>query len=250
MIKNSMQKSVVMLANGWHSFKAYRLFATKDLSWVESYEGVIKSPYFWMVIFGHLLLLFFLTCTVSFSFLLTKQEPPEADEQKGTTIPAYIYHEDNAQLAHESSPGGSAPMDAAPPAQEKVVESSKNGIQKSSTQAQETVTPQDNAATVAIPNLVSDNKIKKPLLKLLSKATAAKLIYPRSASDFNITGVVKIRFLLFPAGGVTEVTLIKSSGSGVLDDAALTTVRSISPVKGVDAFLQKPEYVEVGIIYQ
>jgi TonB family protein len=251
MIKSSFQKGVLMLVGGWRSLAAYRFFAM--LSFVESRHYIPKSPYFWLVVFGHLLLLTLLTCSLSFSFT---HDPPEADEQKGTTVPAYIYHDENppvAQRLKSQRSMQSTPVASAASAQE----SAKNGIykpqvqaKKSSAQSVAIAEEESNPATVAIPTLVSDNKIKKSLLKLLSKATAAKLFYPRSASDFNIKGTVKIRFLLFPGGGVTEVTLLESSGSGVLDNAALTTIRSISPVKDVDLFLQKSEYVEVGIIYR
>ncbi|MDR3478677.1 MAG: TonB family protein [Gammaproteobacteria bacterium] len=87
------------------------------------------------------------------------------------------------------------------------------------------------------------------LLKLLSQATAAKLVYPKIAEDFRLRGTVKLKFLLFPDGRITQVSLVESSGSTVLDSAAMDTIRAISPVHGVDKYLQSPKIIQAGIIY-
>jgi protein TonB len=98
-------------------------------------------------------------------------------------------------------------------------------------------------------DLATKKGIDNMLLKLLSQATAAKLVYPKIAEDFRLRGTVKLKFLLFPDGKITQVGLVESSGSTVLDSSAMDTIRAISPVHGVDKYLQSPKIIQAGIIY-
>lgn len=91
--------------------------------------------------------------------------------------------------------------------------------------------------------------IDEPLLKELTRATAAKLYYPAKAAAFHIKGKVTIRFLLQPDGRVEEARVVESSGFSVLDEAALNTIRSISPVRDANLYLTKARYIHAGILF-
>lgn len=97
--------------------------------------------------------------------------------------------------------------------------------------------------------LIGETRIIKPLVKILARALSQTLRYPRVAADFNLRGVVLVGFVLDPDGYVTQTKIVKSSGAGVLDDAARDAVGAMSPVGDVHAYLNKPEFLVVGIIF-
>jgi TonB family protein len=204
-----------------------------------------KNLYFFSALLAHLILFLSLTCSFIFTW---HHDKPESDQKKGNFVPAFIY-----QPEHESS------LPFIPNHVRKKIAYSQSGQYENKQTAQtteqntaESINQQSNKQTnkpIAIPNLISDKKIDKPFLKLLSDATAEKLTYPKSASDLMVTGTVKVKFLLLPDGRVVNASVIQSSGTGVLDNAALATINAISPVKGVGKYLTTPQYLVVGIIY-
>jgi protein TonB len=97
--------------------------------------------------------------------------------------------------------------------------------------------------------LVGENKIIKPLVKILARALSQHLRYPRVAADFNLRGVVVVGFVLNPEGYVTETRVMQSSGAGVLDDAARDAVGAMSPVGDVHEYVSAPEFLVIGIIF-
>jgi TonB family protein len=208
-----------------------------------------------------LVLLLHLLLFLGFTLVLVDPElntPPEQDEESKAqrVLPSYVYQE-QPPPAPQDSPAAK-PSLLMPTADN----TAKNGILKPTTP-----TPK-RAATAAIPtmigkpsktqsgaphadpaNLVADKPTDKPLIKLLSRATGAKLFYPKSAQDFHITGMVRIQFYITPAGYVSQVVLLQTSGSAMLDQAGLYAISNISPVKGVDAYLKQPRTLSVGIIF-
>ena len=205
------------------------------------------SYFFLFALLCHLLL--FVGLTSSFTFWVhPAQDPPESDEQKGNYVPSYVYHEPPKPMSASAPVAPSTPVTKSVSGQQAV---SKQGLLPTTVKTpRETKTSKaSRSQSASIPNLISMKKIDKPLLKLLSKATIAQLRYPKSASDFLVKGRVLVEFMLFPSGLVSDVTLVQTSGSGVLDQAALDTINAISPVEGVDQYLQAPESIEVGIIF-
>ena len=66
------------------------------------------------------------------------------------------------------------------------------------------------------------------LAKIRSKIARAKR-YPRQARSEGLEGVCGIHFAIRPDGSLDFVELSKSSGSRLLDDEALATVRRAAP---------------------
>ncbi|MBK8009396.1 MAG: energy transducer TonB [Rhizobiales bacterium] len=62
-------------------------------------------------------------------------------------------------------------------------------------------------------------------------------IYPEQARAARITGVSMVRFTLAASGNVISVSLAGSSGTGVLDQAAIAMVRRASPFPPIPASL-------------
>ncbi len=98
-------------------------------------------------------------------------------------------------------------------------------------------------------HLIGENKIVAPLIKILARAISRHLMYPRVAADFNLRGTVLVSFILHPEGYVTSAHVMKSSGAGVLDDAARDAVGAMSPVGDVHEYVAAPEFLVVGIIF-
>lgn len=97
--------------------------------------------------------------------------------------------------------------------------------------------------------LVGEDKIVPPLVRLLAGAISPHLFYPRTAAEFNLQGVVLVGFTLHPEGYITGVKIVKSSGTGVLDDAARSGVGAANSIGNVTQYVSQPEFLVVGIIF-
>jgi outer membrane biosynthesis protein TonB len=161
-------------------------------------------------------------------------------------IPAYVAHE------NEQSP--SLLENSIQQTKPKEEETSPQGIEKPvvpqqltrSTQFQEVKVGQNQEDPV---HLIGDKKVSKSLIVLLGKAITAHLIYPKSAMDLNVQGISYIGFMIYPDGKVSDIKLLKTSSADVLDKAAYNAIHAIAPVKHVDTYIQKPEFIVFGIIF-
>lgn len=202
---------------------------------------VIRYSPIWISILIHLLLLF--SMTVVF-FPAVKYEPsPSMD------IPAYVYNEPLPQHANAKSPTSSSVKKSSPLGIEKPNSQPSMSVADSSSSANVEKQIKADKTTEAI-HLVGDkNTPPKPLIKIIGKALAAHLVYPKVAVDFNLKGRAIIGFTLHPDGSVSNVKVLKSSGAEVLDKAAVAGVANMGPLKGVSEFILKAEDMVVGIIF-
>lgn len=99
-------------------------------------------------------------------------------------------------------------------------------------------------------HLIGDEKIDKSLRVILGKAISQHLIYPKSAIDFHVHGTVLVGFILHPDGHVTNIRLVKPSSAGILNGAALSAIKEISPVSGIAEYLSTSRFLVVGIIFE
>lgn len=218
----------------------------------------------WLSLLGHLLLL---TSFAVVFFLAPKRELPSSAAP--AAVPSYLAQSpDVPSSAEEPAMKASNPPEQQ--AQETPKETAKEGIEKpvsvkaAPQKNAKPATPQRRAMTFsrdAVPeditnpmdqeplHLVGDSKIVKPLIKILARALARHLTYPRVAAELNLRGVVIVGFVLNPEGYVTEARVMKSSGTGVLDEEAREAVSAMSPVGDVHAYVEKPEFMTVGIIF-
>lgn len=81
------------------------------------------------------------------------------------------------------------------------------------------------------------------LAKIVGKIEAAKR-YPRTARRMGIQGTATVRFKLKPNGQLEKIELMESSGSKILDDASLETVREAAPLPYREGWLK------VGIVFK
>ena len=210
--------------------------------------------YFWLAILAHLLLF------LSFSLVLVFEPEQQFEKKSDRFLPAYLYKKENA-VSHASEPSppqlaqraaSSTPEENLPTQPRENALALKPALKKADPQHTSRVSPAKAPQTssyIEAESLKSGKPIDEPLLKELSRATSAKLFYPPQAAAFKIKGKATISFLLYPDGRVAEVTLAQSSGFRVLDEAALKTIKAISPVRDANMYLTKPRYLLAGIIF-
>jgi len=169
---------------------------------------------------------------------------PAAIKKAPVYIQSYFYDEEAAKAAPRAKP--------TPTPAENPLPTSRQGIEKpakpQSVELNQVIRTSANTDSQPV-HLVGDKKLDKPLLAILGKALTAHLVYPKIALDFNLRGVSIVGFTLSPDGRVSAVELLKSSQADLLDQAALSAVREMSPVSGVNTYISKPEPVVIGIIF-
>lgn len=187
--------------------------------------------YFWLALLIHIILL--ASFTVSLSFHATKPE-------LNLPIDTYIYQEEKNNPVQ--------PHPALDNPSEEKEETSKIGLEKPNPKKLLT-DKQTTAENMSVGKgeqninltLKTNNKMNKPLLNILTKAVAAHLTYPKIAIDFRLRGLVTLGFLLSPDGGISEIEVLKSSGTSVLDQAATSAIAASSPLKNIAPYLTKTE---------
>lgn len=86
-------------------------------------------------------------------------------------------------------------------------------------------------------------EVDQILKQIIRKIEAAKR-YPRVARKMGIEGKAVVRFKLKPQGQVETVEILESSGSEILDQASLQTVRDAAPLP------YKEGWLKVGIVFK
>lgn len=64
--------------------------------------------------------------------------------------------------------------------------------------------------------------------------------YPRLAREQGVEGVVLVRFKVAPTGDIEKVDVVRSSGSDVLDQASVRTVRRAAPMPYLNGWVEVP----------
>lgn len=186
----------------------------------------------------HLIVLF------CFSISLTNQNLSENATVVPPNLPAYVYREEKNN-----------PIKPMPKAQTQISqETSKLGINKShSPTPVQTSTSEPYSLKKGEQNinllLKASKNMNNALLNILTKTLASHLSYPKIAMDFRLRGVAIIGFFLGTDGQISQVTLLHSSGSTMLDQAAMDAVKSSSPIKKIEAYVKQPTPLAIRIIF-
>ncbi len=209
---------------------------------VEKLSRTFQKSSLWVSLILHLL--------VFFLFFMSFNHQKNLLEKPALYVPAYLYHRNSSKAASRPQFLSKRNLPISPTGIEKSIDNHE--VPLNNTNSAKNM-PSETKATLKEHDpihLLGDNKkTPKPLIKILGRALTASLIYPKSAVDFGIRGVAYVRFLLYPDGHITNVQLIQSSKTGVLDQAALDAVNAISPVKHVDPYLKEPKYIVFGFIF-
>jgi protein TonB len=76
--------------------------------------------------------------------------------------------------------------------------------------------------------------------KQLHAAIERAKTYPRLAREQGVEGVVLVRFKVAPSGDIEKVDVVKSSGSDILDQASVRTVRRAAPMPYLNGWIEVP----------
>jgi TonB family protein len=201
-----------------------------------AFAKTLQKNSFWLALLIHLLIFFLV------SWALLSENIKE--ESRALTIPSYVYHEEQSHSTQYEEKSKSV--------NKKQVPFSQNGILKPATESTHELSQplsQSVSESSEPVHLVGEKGVPKPLIILLGKALTAHLLYPKIATDFNLHGVAVVGFVVHPDGQVTDVRLVKSSRTEVLDQEAVLAASQMSPVKNVNLYLKEPKYIVFGIIF-
>ncbi len=85
------------------------------------------------------------------------------------------------------------------------------------------------------------------LLTLLHNAIAKEQVYPESALQLQETGTVTIKLTLYPDGHIENIQIQKSSGTPILDDAAIAATQHAGIIETASDLLTKPSDFYVAV---
>jgi protein TonB len=94
-------------------------------------------------------------------------------------------------------------------------------------------TEKEEGETIASPEYTETdgNREYEELLAYISGLIRQNLLYPQMARRRNIEGVVGVQFEIGIDGGLVSVRVNHSSGSSILDRAAVSLIEKICPIK-------------------
>lgn len=206
---------------------------------------IVRSNGFWL-----LSLLIHLFLLLSFTFLFIYQPEHQWEKKPALNIPSYLYHEAAASARQQKMQSKenlladkTGLLNPAQSHQENKQQRVTNTIKANQSKAIHT--PKNLQGV----HLIGDKKLDEPLIKILGTALSAHLMYPKIAEDFGLRGVAFVGFTIHPDGQVTDVQLVKTSSTDVLDQAALAAVNAIAPVKNVTTYLNQPRHLVIGFIF-
>ena len=78
------------------------------------------------------------------------------------------------------------------------------------------------------------------LLRQIRRRIEEAKIYPEDARREGIQGTVDVRFRVAADGSVEQSEIVRSSGSRLLDEASLRTIRQAAPFPRVSGWIRIP----------
>lgn len=212
----------------------------------------VERNSFWLSLLIHLLLL--LVWSLAFFPPSTPPQPkPKLEQTNSQEIPSYIYQEPKpvtetkAQQAQKDLPQSQNALEKGLTSTKPQMANEVKVNPSPARQAQRQL-PRSSKMSQAV-HLIGDQNIDNKLVKILGIAITQHLAYPKIAQDFDLRGMVGVGFTLSPDGSVTDVELVRSSSTDVLDEAALSAIKAISPVHDAGLYVNKPEHIVFGIIF-
>ncbi len=184
-----------------------------------------------------------------------KQELAKVEAQKEAEKPALATDELAAPKPVESASVSEAPKIVI---EEKAPDPKKKEVTKEKTEKAEQKTANVAPSTAANPNRSASSASQgragaggtedaggRAAISSYQAQVLAHLqrhrVYPNEAQSRGITGVARVRFSLASNGSVISASLAGSSGTGVLDQAALSMVRRASPFPAFPAGIQRAQ---------
>jgi protein TonB len=89
-----------------------------------------------------------------------------------------------------------------------------------------------------------------PYLARFRQRIQEALVYPLAARRQGLSGTVELEVLMDPTGRIRGVQLVSSSSHGVLDEAALETVRGLAPLPLPEYLPRRPLKIRLPVVYR
>ena len=89
-----------------------------------------------------------------------------------------------------------------------------------------------------------------PYLRQFRQRVQESLVYPLAARRQGLRGTVELHVWIEATGRVRDVQVARSSALGVLDDAALETVRRLGAVPFPESLPRRPLLIRIPLVYE
>jgi len=89
-----------------------------------------------------------------------------------------------------------------------------------------------------------------PYLRQFRQRVQESLVYPLAARRQGLAGTVELLVWLEATGRVRDVQVARSSSHGVLDDAAVETIRRLGPVQFPESLPRRPLLIRIPLVYE
>jgi protein TonB len=89
---------------------------------------------------------------------------------------------------------------------------------------------------------VDTKKVQNAYLAYVYESAEKLKIYPRNAKRLSQEGVAYVHFVILSDGTITDISLQKSSGFGLLDEAAVKIITTLAKLKPIPKELGKDKY--------
>ncbi len=97
---------------------------------------------------------------------------------------------------------------------------------------------------------VGQGEVATTLIALLHDAIQRKQQYPSSAWEMQRQGRVTVVFQLHEDGHISNVRMLKSSGTASLDQAALQAVNDAAPFRELLTYIKQAQEYQIDIVFE
>jgi protein TonB len=88
-----------------------------------------------------------------------------------------------------------------------------------------------------------------PYLQRFRRHVQESLVYPLAARRQSLRGTVELDVSLDPSGRVRDVRVARSSSHGILDDAAVDTLRRLDPLPLPESLPRRPLLIRLPLVF-
>jgi periplasmic protein TonB len=89
-----------------------------------------------------------------------------------------------------------------------------------------------------------------PYLRRFRQRVLESLSYPLAARRQGLSGTVELHVWLEASGRIRDVQIVRSSAHGLLDEAAVETVRGLAPVPFPDSLPRRPLVIRLPLVFE
>jgi protein TonB len=139
------------------------------------------------------------------------------------------------------------PLPEPPPVEETAYSGEEAGTEEAPDGADSGEAP-ENGATATEDGGTITGREYEALLAYIKDFIAKNLVYPPMARRRNVEGIVGVSFEIDGNGAVSSITVNHSSGSSILDNAAVSLVKKIKPLENMT--IKRKLALEVNIDYE